>query len=109
MIDKLYHLLKKDAAFKLIAVGEKQYLVLTKIAIREHKEVLTSVFQPYSSVVDIKLPIFFLLTNSDNIIRDEYKKKNFPILDLRNTFLRTNSSKKDFIDVVNKFIEKLKS
>ena len=109
MIDKLSQFLRKNKAFTVISVNDDQYIILTKIAMSQHKEVLTSVFQPYTSVNIVNISVFFLLTDSDSVMKSDFKAKGFPILDIRNTFLRTTSTKKDYAEVIEKFMKQLKN
>jgi hypothetical protein len=83
---------------------ESEYFILgTEIIIKEHKEILGNVFQPFSKNVERKLPVFFLL-NIDKPhayeINKQFTKNDLPIL---NWDLKTNN--KDIQSILDQFVK----
>jgi hypothetical protein len=101
IFEKFIGKLKKLDNYYILREEENLIIVGTKIIIKEHKEMLGNIFQPRTQNIDKELPIFFIIAVCDVPFDDknEFKKKNLPILYLDKYKLAKNSdSIKDILD-----------
>jgi len=85
--EKFVKKLEKLDDYYILRHNKEAIIVGTKIIIKEHKEILGNVFQPFSKNIDKELPIFFLITLEKNPldITKEFIKRKLPVLNLNKT------------------------
>ena len=98
--EKFVKKLEKLDDYYILRQDKESIIIGTKIIIKEHKEILGNVFQPFSKNVDRELPVFFLITfvKNDSKLIKEFIKRNYPIL----TY--TNCNIKDLKQSLDEFI-----
>jgi len=87
ILEKFVKKLEKLENYYVLRHNKEAIIVGTKIIIKEHKEILGNVFQPFSKNIDKELPIFFLITLEKNPldITKEFIKRKLPVLNLNKT------------------------
>jgi GTP-sensing pleiotropic transcriptional regulator CodY len=81
ILEKFVKKLEKLENYYVLRQEPTAVIVGTKIIIKEHKEILGNVFQPFSKNVDRELPVFFMINIGKSLrTHEQFIKNKLPIL-----------------------------
>lgn len=101
IFEKFVKNLGKLENYCILRQEETLIILGTKLIIKEHKEMLGNIFQPHTKNIDRELPVFFIISICDLPFDDknEFKKKNLPILYLdKYQLAKSTLEVKDILD-----------
>jgi hypothetical protein len=91
--------IKKLDNYYILREESEYFIVGTQIIIKEHKEILGNVFQPFSKNVDRKVPIFFMIIIGESQPQHKiFIRNNLPVLEY-------HTNMKDVKVTLDNFIE----
>lgn len=86
--------LKKLKNYIILREENNEYFIIgTKIIIKEHKQILGNVFQPFNEIIDKALPVFFMVNINPLSIHDKFVENDLPIFNLNPNNLNLSNDK----------------
>src|SRR3954470_12413647 len=106
VLEKFIKSIKNLENYYILREDNNHLVVSTEISIKKYHENLNNVFQPYNANVDINLHVIFVIPlKMDFPGREEYKKRNIPILNLNTKILFSKDENFMIKECLDEFVE----